>query len=806
MFKEFQLLVNYPARLVYVLLICITLVFIAGIGITTLFVGLSLYDGETEGVVVNLSAPVTVTRDDFGVPAVVAQSRMDAFRALGYVTARDRLFQMDLLRRKSAGRLAEIFGEAVLAHDKKQRIYGFEDVAKQVVRQLPADQAQVLQAYADGVNSAIDNMTIAPFEFLLLGYRPDYWRSEDSLLIVLDMFETLNGSEMQERMLSVMAQALPPELYQFLTPATDHYTQAVLEEESQIIDNYLVPVDQLAAMFSADSSKAIVNLVQPSTIPMGSNAWAVSGVKTSTGRTILANDMHLPISVPNIWYRCQLQYGDQMIAGVNLPGTPLIVAGATRYLAWGPTTLAADILDLVKIEVNPDNPNEYRTHDGWKRFDIKREAIKVKGGSSQDITIKTTVWGPVSERPLLDQPVALRWTALDADAISLDLLNIDQVQTLEQGLEVVNHTGGPTLNMIMADHIGQVGWTTMGRVPIRTGPSGFDGSISVAWTHEATDWAGYITPEELPRSIDTQQRFVVSANNRSFRENYPYKIGHAFASGDRAYRISERLHELDNIREEDMLQLQLDTVSHVYGVYRDIALEVLTHDILAEQSNLVALRDHLLSWDGKAEPDSLGLGLIMQFRENLAKTLFEPLLRSAHALDADFQYFWLYLDMPLQALINSNDPRLLPDRENHPDWRSFLLKQLEQSIQELTQKYSVVSLHDLTWNQINVADYTHPLSSAIPGLGKFLDFPRDPLPGCRFCIRVDSATGAASMRLVVSPAYLEDGILHMPGGQSGHPFSKHYKDQHPYWVNGIPIPLMSKEFGHRLKLIPAESL
>lgn len=771
------------------------------VSIVYLIMHLSLADGETEATIIGLSAPASVEKDRFGVPNIAAQSKTDAFRALGYVVARDRLFQMDLLRRKSAGRLAEIFGETALPHDKKQRTYGFEHVAKQVILQLPDDQVALLEAYVGGINSAIDNMIVAPFEFLLLNYRPDRWRAEDSVLIVLDMFIALNGSEAFERKMSIMAQALPADIYTFLTPRTDHYTQAVLGEAIDTVEDYPVPVDSLAALLSNNIPKKYTNLVQPNFMQAGSNAWAVSGTKTRDGRAILANDMHLRISVPNIWYRSQLQYDDKLIAGVNLPGTPLIIAGATKHLAWGPTSLAADILDLVKIEVNPDNPAEYRTPDGWERFGIRHETIVVKGGASQELAVQTTIWGPVSAQLLMGQSVALHWTALDPGAISLDLLNIDQMHTLQQGLDLINRTGGPPLNMLLADHTGEVGWTIMGRIPMRSGPAAFDGSISRSWADGAISWVDYIPPDELPRLVN--QDFVVNANNRSIEKDYPYIIGHAFASGYRAYRISERLHTLSKINETDMFQLQLDTVSEVYRVYRDIALAVLTPDMLAERPDRITLRDHLQAWNGTAEPGSLGLGLVKQFRDNLAQTVFEPLLQSVRMLDDEFQYFWPYLDVPLLALIKTNDVRLLPDQQRYPDWNTFLLAQLEKSAQELTREYSVDSLQDLTWEKINIAKYTHPLSQGIPGISQFLDFPSDVLPGCSFCVRVDSVNAGASMRLVISPSYWEGGILHTPGGQSGHPLSAHYQDQHPYWVKGLPIAFKAEVVSdYILKLVP----
>ncbi|MGH9893013.1 MAG: penicillin acylase family protein, partial [bacterium] len=524
-------------------------------------------------------------------------------------------------------------------------------------------------------------------------------------------------------------------------------------------------------------------------------------VKTKDGRAILANDMHMAISVPSVWYRCQLRFEGRDITGVGLPGTPLIIAGATRHLAWGMTTLIADVLDLVKIEVNPKDPEEYRTPEGWRRFGVRPESIGVKGGLARGIDIKTTIWGPVAMTPLLGQPVAIHWTALDAEAVNIGLLDIDHAETLEQGLALMNATGGPPLNVILADRTGRIAWTTMGRLPLRRG---FDGAVSRSWADGSVGWAGYIPPAELPRNVDPPQGFVVSANNRSIGKDYPYPIGHGYANGYRAYRIAERLRSMDRIQEEDMLELQLDTTAGVYGFYRDIALGVLTPAALAERPERRELRDYIESWDGRAELGSLGLGVLVRFREALAKAVFEPFLRSCRALDEAFEYYWVHRDIPLQALLAAKDPRLVPERERYGDWDAFLLAKLEESRQALMHQHSVKSLRDLTWGRINVADYVHPLSRGIPGIGAFLDFSHDPLPGCGFCVRADSARGGASERLVVSPAHPEDGILQIPGGQSGHPLSSNYRDQYPYWVKGQPIGFLSGKPERSLRLVPAE--
>lgn len=763
---------------------------------------LSLGDKETEGIVDGLTENVWIATDQFGIPTITTVSRLDGFRALGYVTARDRLFQMDLLRRRSAGRLSEIFGDSMVAVDMEQRILGFESVAQETAQRLPVAQREVLEAYAEGINSAMDGMPVAPFEFLVLGYRPERWRIEDSLLIVLSMFQDQSNSENEERMLSVMEQALPAEVYQFLTPMTEPYSQAVLGEEFSA-DDYRVPVESLVTLLKqASLLEKQTMIAQPHRMRAASNAWAVAGAKTQDGRAILANDMHTSISVPNIWYRCRLKFGENDIAGASLPGTPLIVAGASRHLAWGMTALVADVLDLVKIQVNPEDHNEYRAFDGWKPFGVRKERIQIKGGTTHELDVKTTIWGPVARKLLIDQPVAIRWTALDADAVNVGLLDIYAAKTLEEGVAIINNTGGPPLNVILADDTGRIAWTTMGRLPLRRG---FDGISSRFWSDGSAEWMGYLAPEQLPRIVDPSEGFVVNANNRGVDRNYPFTVGHAFTNGYRAYRITERLQVMDLINEEEMFRLQFDTKAGVYGYYRDIALGVLNSDLLTKRPELQEMRHYLEQWDGYANDESQGLAMLIQFRMALAQALLDPILHACRMLDKKFEYGWVHLDIPLQALLREKNLELLSDQESmrYSDWDAFLLTVLEQTAQKLMIKHSVKSLTALTWGKVNIANYVHPLSHGIPTMKFLLNLPRDSLPGCDFCIRVNDESFGATERLVISPGHWEDGILHIPGGQSGHPLSKHYSDQHRYWVNGQPIRFASEAYQRALKLTPA---
>jgi penicillin amidase len=251
---------------------------------------------------------------------------------------------------------------------------------------------------------------------------------------------------------------------------------------------------------------------------VGSNAWAVSGAKTHDGRAILANDMHLGLSVSTLWYRCEMIIGKVHTVGVMLPGTPLLIAGSNDAIAWGITNLSGDFLDLVTLDINPDNANEYKVGDKWQSFENIDESITVKGESPQQITVKQTICGPVSPQPLLNKSVAIHWTALDSDTVNMGLMDLELAQTLDQALHIVNHAGSPQLNMLLADNSGHIAWTLMGKIPKRYGN---DGAVSRSWANGKIGWQGYVDANELPRQINPPEGVLVSANNRRLGTQYP---------------------------------------------------------------------------------------------------------------------------------------------------------------------------------------------------------------------------------------------------------------------------------------------
>ncbi len=774
-------------------LACLLLLAAAGIlGLITS----SLPTEEGEISLPGLMAKATVLSDNLGIPAIKAENRADALRILGYLHARDRLFQMELMRRKSAGRLAELFGASAVPLDRKQRGYQLLKTARIIVNDLPAGQRSALQTYVEGVNAYIDRTRVLAPEFLALRHRPEPWQAEDSILVVLGMFQTLNGQEQDERMLSVMEQALPEDLVTFLTPDTDIYSSVLVGGQTSRRFKQTLPLEALAALPSFENYAAY-KLVDTENVVAGSNNWVVAGSKTADGRAMLANDMHLGLGVPNVWYRAELAYQQHRLYGVTLPGVPGIIVGGNEAVAWGFTNVTADLLDLIRLDIHPGNPDSYRTPQGWREFERHTETIKVRDAADIEISLLDTLWGPVSDQALLGRPVAIKWSALERHAVDLGLLEMDQVQTTQQAMIAMNNNGGPPQNVVIADKAGHIGWTYMGRFPRRIG---FDGLTSRSWA-DGPAWQGYIPPPELPRLLDPPEGFIVTANNRTLGSEYPYVIAHNWALGYRAFRIAELLRGRHGLTEQDLLAIQLDSRGEVLDFYQQLALDTL-RGLENKEPGLQEAEQALQAWDGHMRADSIGATFLNEFRSRLAQQVFAKVVAACRAYDPDFQYAWREMETPLRLLLTQRPSGLLKG-SYQDDWQRMIIDILRQTTGELHKQYPGIHLTQLAWGQTHTIRLQHPFSKAEPFLGKLLDMPGFASDGCAsLCVKVMDNAHGASERLVLAPAHPENAIFHMPAGQSGHPFSSHYRDQQLFWQNGVAAPLLANTKPHVLSFLP----
>ncbi len=769
-----------------------------------------------------LAAPVTIERDALGVPVIRGANRPDVARGLGFAHAQDRFFQMDLIRRKAAGELAELVGAAALPLDRKVRIHRFRARAHHLVESLDDAGLRVLDAYVEGVGAGLASLAAPPFEYLVLGTEPAPWQREDTILAVYAMYLDLQGGgARRESAYGLVHDLLPPALYEFLTPRGTGWDAPIDGEPFAP-----VPAPTPEDMQSSPSSppvaeKQVASLdTAPGTVvagpandqeidfedvefAIGSNNWAVAGAHTAHGGALLADDMHLGHGVPNIWYRASLVFPDpgkpetsRRVTGVTLPGGMMVVAGSTGEVAWGFTNSQADWNDLVVLEVDPDDPDVYSTPGGRRHFERHREVLRAKDGSEEILEVVETIWGPVWDTDHRGRQRALSWVAHHPQAANLGLLGLETVSTIDQAMAVAHRSGIPAQNMVTADSSGRIGWTIMGPMPRRFG---HDGRLPSSWADGSRGWDGWLWPEEVPRIVDPPAGRVWTANARVVSGEMYARLGDGgYDVGARAGQIRDRLFAVEGATEADLLAIQLDDRALFLERWRDLLLEVLSAEATAADPRRAELRRLLDDWSGHAGTDSAAYRLVRAFRLELRKQVFEHLTAPCIAADEDFRYYRLgQKEAPLWRLASERPPHLLDPRFD--DWQQQFLAAVDAMLGELPDG----ELAAVTWGERNQVSVQHPLSRFLPFAARWLDMPTLALPGDSNMPRFQSTGAGASERMVVSPGREEEGIFHMPTGQSGHPLSPHYGDGHRAWANGEPTAFLPGPAIHTLTLIPA---
>ncbi len=787
---------------------------------------LPLLDGDISLASAGLSAPVTIERDTLGVPTIRAATRPDAARALGFLHAQERFFQMDLARRKAAGQLSALLGEGALDADRSARIHNFATIARDTLAQLPAVHRTLLEAYAAGANAGLSQLRARPFEYILLRSEPAPWKPEDSILVIHSMWLDLqdeNGS--YERSLAALRDRYGPAAANAFAPA--------IAPDDLALDGSTAPLAPLptprqlnlrqtsAASFQIENRKSEIENLTP-----GSNSLAVSGPHTATGAALLASDMHLALRVPNLWYRATLDFPAETststssltpatrvrVTGVTLPGLPVIVAGSNGHIAWGFTNAHADTVDLVAITASDINPDAYYIHEGRTlEFPKRTESIAVRGTDPVTHEITLSPWGPVIGTNAKGQRYALKWLAHDPAATNLELLSLETATTTPAAVEIAHRIGIPTMNFLVADSTGAIAWTLAGKLPNRIG---YDGRFPVTMSFGDRRWDGFVPENQIP-VIDSQivpSEATGSTNRESRIENLATANqrllgGDAFTLiGDggyppayRAARIHERLASVEKATPADLLAIQLDDRAPYLDRWQKLLVKTLTGDTTASRDKRAALLAAVSNWQGRASTDSASYTLVRSFRRHVIARALDPLF--AHIADRhpDFTYTRFRYQPALDRLLEEQPLHLLASE--YEAWSDLLLAAADDVLTDLKEKG--LDPAEATWGRENASRIHHPLSRALPGfLAKKLNMPADPLPGDNDVPRVQRPAFGASQRFVVSPGRESEGLYHMPGGQSGHPLSPYYRAGHDAWVKGEPTPFLPGATAHTLTLTP----
>jgi penicillin amidase len=799
-----------PLRIAgYSALAIVSLLVLAAIAVyLTLRTSLPELDGDVPAP--TLQAASTIQRDELGTPTIRAASRRDLAFATGFAHGQDRFFQMDLMRRAAAGELAELLGKPVLELDEKYRIHGFRRIANSIVQDSAAADRELLDAYTAGVNFALQSADARPWEYTLLRSQPAPWRIEDCVLVAFSMYLNLNDSSGDEELARArLREVLPRTLYDFMHPLGTEWDAPIVGSTWQVPP---IPGADIFDLRSAAARTAALNTPQSAGALddepfVGSNSWAVAGTHAQDKAALFANDMHLSLRLPHIWYRARLivEAGTEAprdLVGVTLPGLPMLMAGSNGRIAWGYTNSYGDFSDVVIVEIDPQNSENYLTESGSEPFVNRDDTIVIRGGSPAFLAVQWTRWGPIIDYDDAGRPLVLRWTAHDPRATNLRLLDFETATNVDEALSVANRAGGPVQNVVVADADGRIGWSLMGQVPVR---SSYDSTLPHSWREPGGGWTGWRAPDEYPRVVDPASGRLWTANARTIdTQTWLAFLGDGgYDLGARAAQIRDDLLALPTASAADMASIQLDDRALFLARWRDLLLDLLDERALAGQPLRAQARELVQHWSGRAAAEDAGYRIVRSVRAQIRKDVYESLTalaRQRHALtkftpSAQFEG-------PLWQLVTQRPTHLLDPR--HDSWQAALVGSLDRALATLQEQCKELSR--CTWGEGNVLRMRHPLSSSLPFASRWLDMPAQPMPGDAQMPRVQGGAFGASQRLVVSPGREAQGSLQLPGGPVDHPLSPFYGAGHAAWVRGEPTPLLPGEAKHTLTLRPTATL
>lgn len=744
--------------------------------------------------VAGLETSASVARDAHGVPVISGGSRADVAYATGFVHAQERYFQMDLLRRVPSGELSELFGERALQVDKSHRLHRFRARAELAVKALPASDRALLDRYVAGVNDGLNALGTKPFEYALIGQPPRAWSSADTLLVVWAMYFDLQGNlESRELARGWFRDNTDEAQRAFLSPESTPW-DAPLDAATIATGDVVIPAAPPAwwGKPKAADAPAPARVAQAEFLnTVGSNNWAVAGSRSDTGAAIIADDMHLGIQLPAIWYRAALQFpdgkgGQRRMVGVTLPGTPFVVVGSNDHVAWGFTNSYGDYLDFIEL-------------DGKEKTVAHEETILVKGAPAVKLTVRETSQGPVRE--VQGRSYAVHWAAHLPGAVNLNIAHLELADTLDEALAIAPTLGIPAQNFVGGDSKGNIGWTVAGPLP-RRAATGSASTYPLTAVDATGIWLGWLPPSAYPKVVNPAAGHIATANSRQLSGAGAELIGDGgFDLGARTHQVRDNLIALgDKTDVKKVYAIGLDDRALFLNAWRERAITALDAKAVAGNAQraeaLALLKD---SWTGKASVDSVGYRIARGFMYALHDIVYENANAELAKIDPKASMAAVSARWPvvLARVLDQQPAGWLPSQ--YPDWQALQLAALDRVIADLTKDGQ--PLKNATWGQRNTAASAHPMASAIPLLGKYLKVEPDMLAGDQHMPRVAGPTFGQSERLTVSPGHEEQGIFNMPGGQSGHPLSPYFLDGRIDWLTGRESPLLPGPAQHTLTFV-----
>ena len=760
--------------------------------------------------VTGLESKVTVYRDALGIPHIYASSLDDVAFAQGYVTAQDRLWQMDIFRRNALGELSEIFGEQTLRLDEKHRRLGFPEVAQAAIKNLDPDSQRLIERYTAGVNQFIrTHLQNLPVEFRLLRYQPRPWRPSDTMAVALMMAETLNNTWERDLFRGTLLEKYGPQMLEDLYPTHSKYEiplvgvdspspmellnlpnpQALPATQQQSSDSVPAPQSEqgsaaaslLWAVTPEKSYAAALDFISQLNDPdsnflVGSNNWVVSGAHTVSGKPLLANDPHLAHSIPSIWCQVHLHAAGLNVIGVSLPGVPGVVIGHNERIAWGMTNLNPDVQDVYVEKFDSDEGTQYRVNGQWVQANIREETIRIKGRPDRVLAVLVTRHGPVMRRNG-NMGYALKWTALDPKNDGYPFLKLNMAANWTDFVTALQTFGGPTQNIVYADIDGNIGLYDAGKIPMRRNGIG---NVPLPGSTDDYEWDGYIPYDELPHAFNPPDGIIVTANQRIIGDSYPYYISSDWEAPYRFARIHQLLTAQKTFSRDDFLRIQGDVYTEADRVLAGIIIQAFQRAPVSDPEVTAAI-DRLKHGNFIATPDSVEITLAEYMRWRLE----ESMLRSA--LGDEWKNYHSGMEpIFLEDQLQERPSRWLPN--GYKNYDEFIIDSLVEVCHELAEVYGSSDVSNWTWGKRYPLLFHHPLGNFFPlnfllNVGPFVQ------PGTSWSVKQTTSLVGPSMRMVVDFSDFNHSYNNITLGASGQVFSPHYKDQIGHWLEAKSYPM-----------------
>jgi penicillin G amidase len=776
-----------------------------------------------------LSASVTVRRDQHGVPHIDAATQEDMFVAQGYVTAQDRLWQMDAYRRSANGELAEVMGPSLVRHDKAQRMFQFRNTAHRIYANLHAEERARYEAYARGVNLYItQHEDSLPPEFHLLHYKPQPWTGADSIsigMMMVDMLDThwytklsreriaakLNNSKLESDLYPVGSwRDHPPTGELDLSQPHPRPSGTSDDEDDERTQTRAVPPANLATPQGAPSMRrflphgwdgtsfdiqllAFITRASCNDCAPGSNNWVIDGKHTASGKPLLSNDMHLGLNEPNIWYMADLRAPGFHAAGVTLPGMPFVIAGHNEHVAWGFTALYADVQDLYIEKVQG---NSYERGDTqWQPLTVDHETIHVRGRKDMVYDVRLTDHGPLLD-PIFtkdSRAIALKWTLYDTTLNSIPLYALNTASNWAEFSSALSQWCWPTQNVVYSDDQGHIGYHAVGRIPLRLA-----GIATKAIQDAAHEWQSYIPFDELPNAFDPPSGFLATANSRVTSDKSKYPLTNDWADPYRAERIYKLLQGRDQLKPSDMLAVQTDIYSEMDQELGHRLSYAIDHTANADDQ-LRKAADLMRSWDGRLTTDSAAASLVTQTRYALRTMLLQPKLGKDDAAG----YQWSESNFAEEEIVMHASPDWLPPA--YKDWDAFLADAVRRAMKD---GHATTDIAKWTYGSWHVVDIEHPLSSFLPVVSRIAGTGPRPLSGDTTTVKQVGRTFGPSQRFTMDWNNIDGSTEDIVLGESGNPYSPYFRDQWDDYYNGRTFALpftpaaVAASTQHTLRLVP----